>query len=208
MKILKAIPAWLLPGIVLMLVLPGCITAPPRPEGLKLRIAVLNFANNSRSHGQGLGDFFADRMTHELYRMERYELVDRGEVNATLALEKVDKPADGLSTEEVKRIGKQLGTDALILGEITEYQTGDFETGPSRVGVLVRVVSCRDGVLLGMERTRVKAKKGDLISLSERAVAGAAGELSKPLRQAEKSLRASPNLGDSLAVPLGLGKGK
>jgi TolB-like protein len=181
----------------------GCVTTQPKPDGIKLRIAVLDFANNGGNHRQGLSDFFADRMTHELYRRERFELVERGEVNAALSLEKIDKPADELSTEEVRRIGKRLSTDALVLGEITEYQAGDFETGPSRVGVLVRVVSCKDGGLMAMERTRVKSKKGDLVSLSERVVAEATGELMKTFTKAEEKLRTERAAADTSLVPVG-----
>jgi TolB-like protein len=190
--------------LFLFLSVSGCLTTHPQPDGYKFRLAVLDFANNGRSHRQGLCDFFADRLTHELYRKERFELVERGEVNATLVLEKIDKPADGLSTEEVKRIGKRLGVDALVLGEVTEYQAGDFETGPNRVGVLVRVVSCKDGCLLAMEKTRVKSKKGDLGSLSERAVAEVAEALMMPLRKAEHRM----NSEDSLFVPLEMKRSK
>jgi TolB-like protein len=195
-------------GALFLCFISGCVTTQPKLEGPKLRIAVPDFANHSRNHGNSLGDFFADRMTHELFRFQRFKLVERGEVNAALALEKIDQPSDELSTEEIRRIGKRLGADALILGEITEYQTGDFETGPSRVGVLVRLVSCKDGALLGMERTRAKAGKGDLVVLSEKAVAKAAGALSRPLCQAEKALCASNEPRDSLAMPLGLRKDK
>lgn len=188
---------------ILLLAVSGCVTTQPKPDGIKLRIAVLDFANNGGNHRKGLSDFFADRMTHELYRRGRFELVERGEVNAALSLEKIDKPADELSTVEVKQIGKRLGADALVLGEITEYQLGDFETGPSRVGVLVRVVSCKDGGLMGMERTRVRSRKGDLVSLSERAISGATGELIKPLTKAEEKLRAERADADTSHISVG-----
>ena len=186
-----------------LFILSGCVTTQPKPDGIKLRIAVLDFANNGSNHRQGLSDFFADRMTHELYKREKFELVERGEVNTAISLEKIEKPADELSTDEVKRIGKRLGADALVLGEITEYQLGDFETGPSRVGVLVRMVSCNDGGLMAMERTRVKSKKGDLVSLSERVVAEATGELMKTFTKAEEKLRTERADADTSHISVG-----
>lgn len=204
-RIVPLPPFWLF-GFFLFAV-SGCLTTQPKPDGIKLRIAVLDFVNHSRNHQPGLGDFFADRLTHELFKRKRYDLVERGEVTAALEGEKIGKPADELSTEEVKRLGKKLSADVLALGEITEYQVGDFESGPGRVGILVRMVSCSDGSLMAMEEARVRAK-GDMISLSEKAVSAVSSGVIKPLLRVEKDKMAKQDPVDPSLPPSGVKKDK
>lgn len=191
-----------------LILVSGCVTTrPEKVEGKKLKIAVLDFSNESRSSTRGLGKFFADRLTQELYQQERYEIVERGEIASVLVAEKIDKASDLLSTQEFKRVGTKLDADVLIVGVVTEYKQGNIEEGPSRVGLLVKAVSCKDGHLVGMENIRKKGK-GDVVSLSEGTAAEAAGRLIKPLHKEAKALQAPLESQDSLFVPVGTGKGK
>lgn len=196
-------------ALFLLLLVSGCVTTrPEKVEVRKLKIAILDFSNESRSSSRGLGKFFADRLTHELFRQERYEIVERGEIAAVLAAEKIDKAFDLLSTQDTKHIGTKLDADVLIVGVVTEYKQGNIEEGPSRVGLLVKAVSCKDGHLVGMENIRKKGK-GDVVSLSEGTTAEAAGRLIKPLDKETKAfLHASQEGQDSLFVPVGMGRGK
>jgi TolB-like protein len=155
----------------------------PKEENPKLRIAVLDFTNGSRNPGRGMGKYFADRLTHELFRRSRFELVERGEVNYQCSSEEISN-TDMLSIQEIKKVGAKLGVDLIIEGTITEYQVGNFEEGPNKIGVFVKVVSCRDGKLVAIETNR-QLGKDDMVLLSETAISNLADSLISALRNQE-----------------------
>ena len=82
------------------------------------KVAVLDFVN-SEGKVPVLGEYLASRIVEEVTRQKTFRVAQRGEVEEVLTNLNL-KPAAGYTTDETRRIGKALNTQALILGKITD----------------------------------------------------------------------------------------
>jgi TolB-like protein len=158
------------------------------PASGRIRIAVLDLKNESPRPDPRLARYFADRLTFELLAARRYDLVDRGEIAHVLQKDSIPIGQD-LSVDQILTVGKGLGVDVLVMGTISEYDEGDIDIAKGRAGIYAKLVSARDGSLLGMARYR-KQGGSDMIALSEEVTYQIARGLVKKLKSSERLLYA------------------
>ncbi len=117
---------------LLALLLFGCARPVPiasykRPEmdlSLVRRLAVLPFDNLTRE--QFANEKVRRTFISELLATEAFEVVDPGEVARALA-DMGLQPGMALKVEEIKRLGKALNVQAVVMGSVTEY--GEMRSG-------------------------------------------------------------------------------
>jgi len=117
------------------------------PERI-IRIAVMPLGNEVRSMRRAkVEQRFTDELTVQLLKVDRFELVDKYKVDELMEYEGLT--GDELNESIVKKLGKKLGAEAIILGKITKYKTITPKlyvfSDPPVVGVNLRMVSVKDG---------------------------------------------------------------
>ena len=103
-------------------------------EGPKKRLAVSNFEDKSGNnwYKHDLGSGMADMLTTSLFKTGKFNMVERQSVNKVM--EEQALGASGAVTQgSAAKIGKLLGTSAIITGSVTEFGVKD---GGGRVGGL------------------------------------------------------------------------
>ena len=86
-------------------------------DGLKKRIAVLDFENHSSFGDQRIGSAFSDMLISQLARSGRFILVERSEMEQILK-EQVLGQAGMLTEESAPQVGRLLGAESIITGRI------------------------------------------------------------------------------------------
>lgn len=150
-------------GVGMVVLLAACATtlAPYRVSGFFVSpqlaahegqtIAVLPFRG-------GAGDVITDITNLELGRLNRWRLVERLRVQELYAEQDFDP--ERIDDAEAVRIGKMLGAQAVILGQVTEY------TRP-RCSVSMRLVKTETGEHLWQARDALEATNSAVIKLAE-----------------------------------------
>jgi TolB-like protein len=119
-------------------------------EGAGLTIAVADFSGQDKE----LGRFLADTLLTDLAQSDRLHLVERSEIRQ--ALSELKLQSTGLvEPQQVKKIGKMLGADRLIVGSylvrenqlIVNARLLDVHTGKVTQGDAANVTGQRDSVL-------------------------------------------------------------
>jgi len=98
------------------------------------RIAVLPVGDASRSVNRPLGTYLTERLTNTLYKTGAVKVVERSQlskVTGELALSMTGR----FDEASVKRIGKMLGVDAVIVGTYAELGAQSIEVNSRIVGV-------------------------------------------------------------------------
>ena len=111
----------------------------------KVRIAVMNFENNSTWSywGGNLGKAAADELVTQLFRIGSFSIVERAQLDALLAEQ--DLGASGaVDTSTAARIGQLLGVQLILTGSITQFS---IERTSGRFGRLGGSVSRAESVL-------------------------------------------------------------
>jgi curli biogenesis system outer membrane secretion channel CsgG len=88
----------------------------------KVRVAVMNFENNSTWHwwGDRLGQAAADELTTQLVNTGKFTVVERAQLDAVLAEQNLG--ASGRVTgETAAKIGQLLGVQLILTGSITQF---------------------------------------------------------------------------------------
>lgn len=146
-------------SLSLIFIMLGCHATPPKritnfglssffePERI-IRIAVMPLGSEVRStRGAKVEGRFTDELTVQLLKVDRFELVDKYKVDELMEYEGLT--GDELNEAIVKKIGKKLGAEAIILGKITRYKKVTPKlyifSDPPVVGVNLRMVSVKDG---------------------------------------------------------------
>ena len=145
------VPAALL-AICGLFLLTGCratsITAGFDPEAdlsLIKKVAVIPFRNYSRD--RFAGEKVSEIFTSALIESNRLKVVEPGEVEA--ALRSAGAEVEKLAAKDLRKIGKQLGVQALILGSVGEYQFDRIEKDLYPVvSVTARMVDVETGTVL------------------------------------------------------------
>ena len=88
------------------------------------KVAVMPFANLTRD--EFAGQKLREILIAELLLTGVLDVVETGEVSRVLAQEKVEKPSS-LNTGQIKKVGKALGVQAILVGTIEEY--GEVRSG-------------------------------------------------------------------------------
>ncbi len=88
-------------------------------DGLKTRIAVLDFENYSNQGGAKLGSAVADRLIGLLMKSNRFIIVERQRIEEIFQEQALGQ--SGVITEETApQVGELLGVEAIVLGNILE----------------------------------------------------------------------------------------
>jgi curli biogenesis system outer membrane secretion channel CsgG len=104
----------------------------------KIRVAVIQFDNNSTWHwwGDRLGEAAADVFVTALIDSGQFSVIERQKVNAVLAEQ--DFGATGRVTPQTAaQIGKMLGVDLLLTGSVSEFSVSRIGGAIKRIGASV-----------------------------------------------------------------------
>lgn len=111
--------------VTLMLVASWPISATAEEEtqnSNKIRVAVMNFENNSSWHywGDNLGAAAADELVTQLFETEKFSLVERSQLDAILAEQNLGQ-SGRVNPSQAADIGRILGVQLILTGSITKF---------------------------------------------------------------------------------------
>jgi len=102
----------------------------------------------------GAGRLVAERLGAELMRTGRYRIVERSQIDKLLGEHQFQK-TDFASLDGVRRLGKLLGVDAIVVGTVDLFQiTWVLFYVRSDVGFSARLVDVESGEVLWAARAR------------------------------------------------------
>jgi curli biogenesis system outer membrane secretion channel CsgG len=110
-------------------------SAPGAPQDDKVRIAVVNFENNSQWHywGSNLGWAAADELVTQLFKTNKFRIIERTQIEAILAEQ--DLGASGrVNASTAAAIGKILGVQLMLTGSITKFSIETISGGFRGIG--------------------------------------------------------------------------
>jgi len=109
-------------GVALAVVVPGLAVPAAGQSADKVRVAVMNFENNSTWSywGDNLGAAAADELTTQLFRSGKFSVIERAQIDAILAEQ--DLGASGAVTSDTAaQLGQLLGVQLILTGSITQF---------------------------------------------------------------------------------------
>lgn len=118
------------PAFLLLIVLGGCNTPPSVHVKVNClasieRVAVLDFADAPGADAGYSGRVVANLVAHECLSVEGWTLVEREHMREILV--EIDfRSTDGIDPESAAKIGKILGADGIIFGEVAQYRIGSI----------------------------------------------------------------------------------
>jgi hypothetical protein len=144
---------------------PNVASAPPRPlytpslplfqTGLKRKVAILDFENNTSYKEEKIGEAVAKKLSDKLEATQRVVTIDKSVVTETLNREgvKFENPSD---PSVIKRANQSLGIQAFALGTVTDVsllsskasETSDEEVAFATAKVEIRLIDASTGNLL------------------------------------------------------------
>ena len=88
----------------------------------KVRVAVMNFENNSswRYWGDNLGYAAADELVTQLFKTKKFSLVERTQLEAVLAEQNLGQ-SGRVNSAQAAEIGRILGVQMILTGSITKF---------------------------------------------------------------------------------------
>ena len=111
--------------MALMLVASWPVSATAEEEAQnasKVRVAVMNFENNSSWHywGDNLGAAAADELVTQLFETGKFSLVERSHLDAVLAEQNLGQ-SGRVNPSQAADIGRLLGVQVILTGSITKF---------------------------------------------------------------------------------------
>jgi curli biogenesis system outer membrane secretion channel CsgG len=125
----------------------------------KVRVAVLDFANNSTWSwwGDNLGSAAADELTTQLVKTGRFTVVERAQLGAVLAEQDLGQ-SGAVTAATAAKIGKILGVQFLLAGSITQFSIERTSAGYRGIGGTISTAeSMMDVRLINTETAEVMA---------------------------------------------------
>ena len=122
------------PGL-LAVVLLVVLAAPAAGQSSdKVRVAVMNFENNSTWSywGDNLGRAAADELTTQLFRSGEYTVIERAQIDVILAEQDLGT-SGAISGDTAARIGQLLGVQLILTGSITQFSIERISGGFRRL---------------------------------------------------------------------------
>lgn len=122
----------------------------------KLRVAVVDFANKSSFSGSGLGNGISDMFVTALVKTGRASVYERDELKKVMD-EQGFSNSNLADPSTAIKLGKLLGVQYIILGNVTEYGVSEHNVGvvfvavsntEARVAVDARVVDTTTGEII------------------------------------------------------------
>jgi curli biogenesis system outer membrane secretion channel CsgG len=121
--------------IALALMLLGLVPRLAGAQDAKVRVAVMNFENNSTWTwwGDNLGKAAADELTTQLVQSGKFTVVERTQLNSMLAEQNLG--ASGrVDTSTAAKIGQLLGVQLIFTGSITQFSIERTSIGFRGIG--------------------------------------------------------------------------
>lgn len=108
----------------------------PAPAQDKVRIAVMNFENNSSwSYWGGyLGEAAADEFVTQLFQSGRFSVIEREQINAILAEQDFGQ-SGRVNPTQAAELGRILGVQVIVTGSITKFSIDEKGGGIGGIGV-------------------------------------------------------------------------
>lgn len=111
-------------ALFVLLVVVGlcCISSDSEAAGKKIRVAVMNFANNSTWSwwGDKLGEAANDEFTTQLVNSGQFTVIERAQLQSILQEQGLGA-SGAVSTSTAPKIGKLLGVQVIFTGSITSF---------------------------------------------------------------------------------------
>jgi len=94
-------------------------------QGQKVRVAVLNFENNSSwsNWGDGLGNAAADELVTQLVNSGKFSVIERRQLDAIIAEQNLGQ-SGRVNSATAAQLGQILGVQAVLMGSITQFSIG------------------------------------------------------------------------------------
>ena len=128
----------------------------------KVRVAVLNFENNStwRWWGDNLGSAAADELTTQLVNSGRFTVIERAQLAAIMAEQNLG--ASGrVTADSAAKIGKLLGAQLLLTGSITQFSIERTSAGFRGIGGSISNAESKMDIRL------VNTETGEVMAVAE-----------------------------------------
>lgn len=111
------------------------------------RLAILPLADTAQKTNTPLGNYLTEKVTNELYKTPSVKVIERSQLQRVL--DELDLTMRGTFDDaSVKKIGKLLGVDAVIMGTYAELGTDTVE-------VNVRAVTIETAEVVGVGTTQI-----------------------------------------------------
>ena len=138
---------------LVFLILLCLIVSMPLVSYAKVRVAVVDFANKSSFSGSGLGSGISDMFVTALVKTGKASVIERDELTKVISEQGFSQSAL-VNPKTAIEIGKILGVQYLIMGNVTEYGVAERKMGAvlfainqveARVAIDARVIDTRTG---------------------------------------------------------------
>ncbi len=111
-------------AVTVLAVAAACVAAMPGPAlaQAKVRVAVMNFENNSTwtYWGDNLGRAAADELATQLVQSGKYTVIERAQLDAILQEQNLGA-SGAITPATAAKVGKLLGVQLLLTGSITQF---------------------------------------------------------------------------------------
>ncbi len=195
--------------------------APADAAGKKIRIAVMNFANNSTWYywGDNLGAAAGDEFVTQLVKSGEFSVIERAQLQAVLAEQGLGA-SGAVTPSTAPKIGKLLGVQLIFTGSITAFSIkttgggfggigGSFTKAQSTLDV--RMIDTTTGEILLVAEGKGDKKMGGVgikgFNFEQQYDQGVASEALRPaIEQVTQQVLAQKGKLASLAPASGAGK--
>ncbi len=148
--------------VALFFLLLAVLAVPVAAQDVKVRIAIMNFENNSSWHwwGDNLGAAAADELTTQLVQTCKLTVVERAQLDALLAEQNLG--ASGRATAaSAAEIGRLLGVQVILTGSITQFSIERKSIGFRGIGGSYANAETKLDVRL------INVETGEILSVAE-----------------------------------------
>ncbi len=188
-------PSRAIPAAVTLLALAAATTpATLQAQGQRVRVAVLDFQNNSSWSywGDRLGDAAADELITQLVNSGRFSVIERRQLDAILAEQNLGQ-SGRINPATAAQIGGVLGVQVVLVGSITQFSIerksggiGRFSASYSQAETVmdVRVINTSTAEILSVAEGNGKKRFGGVrfrdVNFQQDFDAGLAQEALRP----------------------------
>lgn len=128
----------------------------PRAQLGVVKIAVMPF----KASTELIGSSVSDMVVTELLRTQKYQLVERGQMNQVLS--ETELAMAGLSEAKAVEAAKMLGAESVVIGTVDEYgQQAKGGDTYAVVGLAIRLIDCSNGKIIWSADLAKMAKDED-----------------------------------------------
>jgi curli biogenesis system outer membrane secretion channel CsgG len=151
--------------VTLLVVVAGCsfprVTVRTPDVPVSLRIAVLDFYNEASPTRQDVGRIASERVNDEIFHQSggEFEVLNRGDITTAMEEANFASPRK-MTAQEFMLLGSRLRADIFIVGKVTEYHEGHTRDDRTRAALEVRLISAKDGSIVGVGNYRKEGKEG------------------------------------------------